>query len=322
MGPIVARAHPNIAFIKYWGNRDSLLRLPVSPSISMNLDGLYTDTSVEWGGEADQLRLNGNPAEPSALQRMTLYLNMLRERYDINAAAQVSSTNNFPMGAGIASSASAFSALALAATRAANLDLDERTLSTLARLGSGSASRSIPGGFVEWHMGTSHETSFAESFTSADHWQLADVIAIISNEHKSVGSTQGHALAPSSELQGARVNGAQRRFDICKQAIIDCDFEAFANIVELDSNTMHAVMMTSSPVLMYWEPASVRLMHEVRRWRAEGIDVCYTLDAGPNVHCICTLEFVETVRRRVEAVDGVLDTKVAYPGPKAHILQS
>ncbi len=321
---VTARANSNIAFIKYWGNADHDLRLPLNPTLSMNLEGLYTETTVTWDDNltADNLELNGKPSTQDALNRVTGYLGQIRARYGITGYASVISSNNFPTGAGIASSASAFSALALAATRAAGLELDEAELSALARLGSGSASRSVPTGFVEWHAGDTHETSYAESIAPSDHWPLLDIIAIVSAEHKPTGSTQGHRLADTSDLQAGRLAHIQDRFDRCRQAVLDRDFATFAEVVEKDSDLMHAVMMTSNPPLFYWEPASLALMEAVRRSRAEGLNVCYTLDAGPNVHCLCTAEDAEAVEARVKSVEGVLDVRVAGVGKGARIISS
>lgn len=320
----IAQAHPNIAFIKYWGNRDDGLRLPENSSISMNLDGLFTQTKVTWveGLEADWLVLNGNPQSGGALERVSQHLNAIRERVGIQWCAQVESSNNFPMGVGIASSASSSAALAAAAVHAAGLSLSERDLTTLARLGSGSAARSIPAGYVEWHMGDTHEESFAESVAAPDYWDLVDVIAVISAEHKEVGSTQGHQTAKTSPLQSARVTSAAERLRICKETILKRDFPGFADVVELDSNVMHSVMMTSRPRLFYWLPTSLVIMREVPQWRNEGLHVCYTLDAGPNVHCICLRNDAETVSQRLKALSGVVDVMAASAGGGAVILAS
>ncbi len=311
-----AQAHPNIAFIKYWGNIDDDLRLPANPSISMNLDGLYTRTTVVWDEAPgqDRLTLNDKPETGKALERVAVHLDFIRQRLNISSSAQVISTNNFPIGAGIASSAAAFAALTVAAVAAAGEVLSERELTTLARLSSGSASRSVPSGFVEWHYGTTHEDSFAESVVGPDYWDIVDVIAVVSKEHKAVGSFQGHHSALSSELQEARVAGAPQRFEICKQAILDRDFDTFAEVVERDSNLMHAVMMTSKPPLFYWLPATMTVMEQVRQWRSEGVQVCYTLDAGPNVHCICIRDDAEKVSQGLKTLSGVVDVRVAGAG--------
>ncbi len=317
-----ARAHPNIAFIKYWGNRDDRLRLPANSSLSMNLAGIYTQTTVTWSSDLtqDELVLNQSAESGAARDRVVHHLEQLRQRLGIRGYAMVESENNFPMGAGIASSAAAFAALTLAATAAAGFKLTERELTALARLGSGSAARSIPGGYVEWHAGTSHDTSYAQSFAPPDHWRLVDVIAVVSTQHKQVGSQDGHRTAATSDLQSARVAGAGRRLEQCKQAILSRDFPIFAEVLEQDSNLMHAVMMTSSPPLFYWLPATLTVMSQVRQWRAEGVQVGYTLDAGPNVHCICLQECADQVAERVRQLPGVLEVHTCGVGGPAVII--
>lgn len=318
-----ARAHSNIAFIKYWGNRDHILRLPANSSLSMNLSELHTTTSVEWilAKDTDTLEINGSPASQGALDRVSAHLDVIRRRFDIQSFAHVSSTNNFPMGTGIASSASAFAALTVAAVAALGVELSECELSTLARMGSGSAARSIPSGFVEWYAGHSHETSFAETFVQRDHWDLVDVVAVLSRRHKRIGSSAGHREADTSVLQPARVANADQRLGDIKAAIASRNFKAFAGIVEEDSNLMHAVMMTSRPPLFYWDPLSLRVMQAVRNWRtADRLRVCYTLDAGPNVHCICEAADAAAVIAKLRELSDNIEILRSGAGPGACVL--
>lgn len=244
---------PNIAFIKYWGNCEPEARIPANGSISMNLGGLETRSTVIFDAslKADYLNINGKNTRGAPLARAGEFLERVRGMAGIDHFARVESENNFPMGAGIASSASAFAALALAASTAARLDLDESALSRLARTGSGSACRSVPSGFVEWLADGCDPDSGAVSIAPPEHWDLRDCVAIISREHKPTGSTEGHALAYTSPLQAVRVDGAHQRLDQCRRAILARDFEAFAEVTELDNNLMHAVMMTSKPQLLY-----------------------------------------------------------------------
>lgn len=315
-------AYPNIAFIKYWGNRDEALRLPVNGSISMNLAGLTTRTRVTFNSDltSDSLVLNNETGQPSALLRVSHFLDNVRSMAGISTFAAVESENNFPTGAGVASSAAAFSALAIAASAAAGLNLDEPRLSRLARLGSGSACRSIPDGFVEWQAGETDMDSYAVSIAPSDHWKIADCIAIIESSHKPVGSTAGHATANTSLLQAQRVADATRRLDICRNAVIHRDFDALAHITELDSNLMHAVMMTSTPPLFYWAPASLDIMKKIPIWRQQdSLPVCYTLDAGPNVHVICNQENMDEVCKRLKKIPGVTGVLTALPGGPAYL---
>jgi len=286
----------------------------------MNLDGFHTRTSVSFEANLthDHLLLNGEPTTGSVLERVSKHLNLIREQSGSREFARVKSDNNFPTGTGIASSASAFASLTIAACQALSLNSDERTLSRLARRGSGSASRSVPGGFVEWIAGTDDEDSYAYSIAPVDHWDLTDCVAIVSRDHKITGSQAGHLLADSSPYQSQRVETAPDRLDICRKAIRDRDFEALADVVELDSNLMHAVIMTSSPRLLYWKPTTIAVMQAVPVWRKAGLPVCYTIDAGPNVHLICPADYAMQVKGELERIEGIESVITANVGGPAH----
>jgi diphosphomevalonate decarboxylase len=317
-----ALAHPNIAFIKYWGLEDEARRIPVNGSISMNIGCLATKTSVQFDPQLteDILILNGETFTGSGLVRVQHFMTRIRRMADQTLYAHISSENNFPIGAGVASSASGFAALALAGTAALGLDLPERQLSSLASFGSGSACRSIPGGFVEWRVDPLTGESYAQSIAPADHWGLVDCVAILSEQHKPVGSEAGMHTAHTSPFQDARVLDADRRLAICRQAILEHDFSALAEVTELDSNMMHAVMMTSDPPLYYWHPQSLAIMKEVKAWQAEGMDVTFTLDAGPNVHVITTKANMGAVLSRLRRFDGVMDVLKGIPAGPARLL--
>ncbi len=333
-----ALAHPNIAFIKYWGNKNEGLRLPSNGSISMNLDALETRTTVQFEDSlpVDEVTINGRLSRGDELQRVGNFLDEVRKLAGLRQFARVKSENNFPTGAGIASSASAFAALALAATRAAGLEIspdgeraakneqvfDQVALSRLARRGSGSACRSIPGGFVEWVAGTNDRDSFAASIAPPGHWDLVDCIAMISADQKTTGSSEGHALAGTSLIQASRVEDAPRRLDTCRRAILDRNFAILADIIEEDSNLMHAVMMSSHPPLFYWQPATLAVMLAVREARVQGLQVCYTIDAGPNVHVICTSASVGETSRLLAGIPGVQETRSARVGGAARLVEN
>jgi len=317
-----AIAHPNIAFIKYWGNRDEYLRLPQNGSISMNLEELSTRTMITFDPSLprDIFDLNGTRQSGESLQRVTNHLNIIRGLRGFSMHAHIMSENNFPSDAGIASSASAFAALTLAAVSALGIEMSEKDLSRLARRGSGSACRSIPGGFVEWYRGNTDVDSFAVSIADPSYWDLADCIAIVDTGHKKVGSSQGHALAKSSPLQDARVLDTDRRIDICKQAIHHRDFTALAEVIELDSNLLHAIMMTSRPPLYYWLPQTLEIMRSVQNWRKTGTPAAFTIDAGPNVHIICESNSGEFIQHQLSKIPGVREVLVAHPGGKTRLV--
>lgn len=322
MKTATAIANPNIAFIKYWGDKDPDLRIPANGSISMNLGDLHTVTEVIFDAnlERDELILDGRVPGEMAIERVTRFLDHVRLLAGISDFARVTSENNFPIGSGIASSASAFAALSLASATAAGMKLDESSLSRLARRGSGSACRSVPGGFVEWQAGEEDANSFAYSIFPPDHWELIDCIAIVSQEHKETGSQDGHLLAETSLLQEVRVADASRRLDLCRQAILNRDFEAFAEVVELDSNLMHAVMMTSQPKLLYWQPTTLAVIQAVGEWRKNGTPVCFTIDAGPNVHVITPGENSPRVIGDLNQIPGVSKVLVSRPGAAVRLV--
>jgi diphosphomevalonate decarboxylase len=316
-----AVAHPNIALIKFWGVRDADLNLPANGSLSITLDGLATQTSVSFSDSlpSDELILNDAPADSSQTARVSRHLDRVRQLAQADRRARVVSRNDFPASAGIASSASGFAALTLAAASALGLDLSGRDLSILARKGSGSAARSVFGGYVVWHMGQDDETSYAETLWPAEHWNLEDWVAVVDSDPKKTSSRDGHRLAADSPLQEARLSSAPERLAACKTALAERDFAKLATVVELDSQMMHAVMMTSSPPLLYWAPGSIGLMRKIADWRRGGLDVCYTLDAGPTVHCITTAESSSEVEGILHAQTEVVDLYHGVPGPAANL---
>ena len=318
-----AVACANIAFVKYWGKRDAELNLPANSSLSMNLDRLTTITTVEFSPDYDDdlVILDGREERGETRQRIVAHLDRVRAMARLRARARVISKNSFPSGAGLASSASGFAALSLAASRAAGLELSQRELSILARFGSGSACRSIPGGFSEWTAGSSSEESLAEQIAPPEHWDLRDVIALVSRAKKPVGSTEGHSLAPSSPFFQARLASLADRLTKAKAALLEKDLATLGPLIEEDAISMHAVMMTSRPPIYYWLPSSIQLIHEVQNWRAEGLEVYFTLDAGPNVHLICQAADQAEVERRLRDVEEVLEVIVSGPGPAARVIE-
>ncbi len=316
-----AIAHPNIALIKYWGDIDPEMHIPANGSISMNLSELTTRTTVSYlpSLHQDEFIFNGEPTPRTAIERVSKILNRVRQLAGISYCAMVDSRNNFPVAAGIASSASGFAALSLAASRSVGLILNEKDLSRLARIGSGSACRSIPGGFVEWQPGHDDADCFAYSIAPPDYWDVADCIAIVSREEKSTSSSVGHSLAATSILQPVRVADAPHRLSLCRDAIRRRSFPALAEIVELDSNLMHSVMNTSTPPLFYWLPGTVEIIQAVQTWKKAGLPVCYSIDAGPNVHVLCPGYWEEKIVERLRQLECVIEVLPSHPGGPAKI---
>jgi diphosphomevalonate decarboxylase len=319
MRKTTAVAHPNIAFIKYWGKADGALNLPANPSLSMNLLALTTTTTVEFqaGLDTDEVIIDGQRAAGQARDRVVAHLDRVRALAGIESQARVVSHSDFPAGTGLASSASAFAALSLAATGAAGLDLDEAALSRLARLGSGSACRSVPAGFALW-QGEEDQTSYARQVASPEHWALCDVMAIVAHQPKAVGSWTGHELAPTSPFYRARLAAVPSWLDTVECGIKRRDLQAMGSAIEADALAMHGVMMTSQPPLLYWQPATVSVWQAIRAWRAAGLEAYCSMDAGPNVHCFCGCHDAADLAARIGSLPGVHEVLVSGPGRGVH----
>lgn len=322
MVKITAKAPANIAFIKYWGKRNERLRIPANSSISMNLSEAYTITSVEYQKKltSDKFILDGVVAGLEETKRVSRYLDLIRKTMKVKEYAGVVSKNSFPKGAGIASSASGFAALTLAATKAAGQNLSEKQLSILARMGSGSACRSIPDGFVEWKTGRTGQDSSAHSLYPPAYWDICDVIAIVGENSKKVSSTEGHALAESSPFYKTRIAGMKNKIKEIKSALKKRDFTKFGEILEAEAINMHAVMMTSAPALFYWLPATLEIILAVQNWRNEGLECYFTVDAGPNVHIICRRRDVVKVKKHLDKIRGIKKLLVNKPAAGTYLV--
>jgi diphosphomevalonate decarboxylase len=308
MKKITARAHSNIAFIKYWGRKDEVLRLPTNGSISMNLSNLFTTTTVEFKEDLkeDDVVVNGE-REEGVINKIVKHLDRIRQIGKIQIFAKVVSKNSFAASAGMASSASGFAALTLAAARAAGLSLSEKELSILARQGSGSACRSIPDGFVEWKDGDTSEESFAHSLYSPDYWDICDVIAVISKDKKDTSTTIGQQRVETSPFFATRIKHIQEKNNMCKEYIAKKDFENFGKLVEMEALELHSIMLTSWPSLIYLEPASLTIMKAVQKMRQTGLPAYFTIDAGPNIHIICRNKDKKQVTEIIYKLPGVME---------------
>lgn len=317
-----ARAHSNIALIKYWGKRDKALNLPAVGSISVALDGLYTDTRVHFDPvlATDTCRLDESPADSARISR---FLDLVRSRGGFDHRACVVTHNNFPTGAGLASSASGFAALAAAACAAAGLEPDDRELSILARQGSGSAARSILGGYAQMCRGNAADghDAYAVRLLDREAWPLAVVVAITQHRSKSVDSSAGMtATADSSPFYPLWVENGETDLAAMREAIAARDFHALGALAEHSCLKMHALMLSSRPAMIYWNTGTVAAMHAIRDLRADGVPVYFTIDAGPQVKALCPPEYSDTVAESLNAVPGVEHVLPAGLGPGARLL--
>jgi len=306
----LARACANVALVKYWGKRDAALNLPAGGSLSVTLDALRTRTRVCFDPAlgADELSLDARAYAP-APERVRLCLDLLRRRAGVRLAARVESSNDFPTGAGLASSSSGFAALVVAASSALGLALDACELSRIARRGSGSAARSIFGGFVEMAPGVRDDGADAHAapLLAAAEWPLAVVIAITSQQAKRIGSAEGmERTRATSPFYAAWLAAARADLDEARAAVGKRDLGALATVSERNCLRMHAAMLGSEPPLVYLNGASIECMHAIRRLREDGgAAAFFTIDAGPQVKAVCAPADAARVAERLRAVPGV-----------------
>ncbi len=306
-----ATARPNIALVKYWGKRDAALNLPAAGSLSITLDALQTDTRIHFdaGYGEDQLLLNGEPNSKAAT-RLSRFLDILRQQTDCDLPAKIDTHNNFPTAAGLASSASGFAALALAASKALGLPLDAGLLSGIARQGSGSAARSLFGGFVEMQAGSLADGSdaVAKPLYAPDHWPLEVVVAVTTTGPKAVNSTSGmQQTRATSPYHQAWIDSVEADISVARKAIAQRDFATLAEVSEHSCLKMHADMLATRPPLIYWTPASLACIQRIRELReVEGLPVFFTVDAGPQVKAVCLPEAANRVAEALQAVPGVV----------------
>lgn len=322
MKKATAIAPTNIAFIKYWGRKDEELRLPVNGSISMNLDGLLTRTTVEFDAKypKDEVEINGVQNEKEK-ERVIKHLDRVRTLASTKFKAKVMSVNNFPSSTGLSSSASGFAALTLAATVSADLTLNEKNLSILSRQGSGSSCRSIPSGFVEWLDGDTNESSYATSIFPVDHWDITDVVAIVSDEKKSISSSDGQKRIGTSPFMPTRLSLINEKIVLCKRYIKEKNFQLFGELIESEALELHAIMLTSRPSLIYWFPMTIILMKKVQRWRKEGLQVYFTINTGQDVHLICKKKDRQRVIQKLKKIPKIKKIITNNPGHGAWLIE-
>lgn len=320
-----AQAQPNIALVKYWGKRDPRLNLPATGSLSITLAALWTRTRVAFDESLrhDELCLNG-AEDPAALGRVSACLDLLRRRAGTTARARVDSRNNFPTAAGLASSASGFAALVLAADAALGLALDRRTLSLLARQGSGSAARSLFGGFVSMAVGQREdgEDVFAAPVLEAAQWPLEVAIAVTAHGRKSTASGAGmESSRRTSPFYPAWVDTAGTDLAAARNAVQARDFAALADVSEHNCLKMHAVMQASRPPLLYWTGATVDCLQRIRALRErDGVEVFFTIDAGAQVKAVCAPGALATVAAALADIPGVEQVLTSGLGDGARLL--
>ena len=306
-----AIAHPNIALVKYWGKQNHILNYPASPSLSITLDSLITKTKVSASTET-RLLLNGKRNEDLKVAK---FLDLFREKFELPPVS-VETDNNFPTGAGLASSASGFAALVTALNENFQLGLSLSSLSEWARRGSASAARSIFGGFVtlqgpNWR---------ADQLAKEPHWDLEICIVVINEGPKKISSTTGMKTSEAtSPFYLEWIKSADSDFEIAKKAIVERDFVKLSEVSEQNCLKMHSVMHTSQPAISYWAPGTVLAMELVREIRSAGTPAFFTMDAGPQVKVIYPKQYRTTIQKSLEELKNVRLIRAGI-GPGAHLI--
>jgi diphosphomevalonate decarboxylase len=322
-GRATYEAAPNIALVKYWGVRDPARALPYNSSISVTLDGMRTRTTVAFDPKLDRdlFELNGRPAAPKAAASVTELLDRIRALAGLADPARVTSENNFPTASGLASSASGFAALAGAGAAAAGLRLTDRALSQLARFGSGSACRSIFGGFVEWRAGRRADgrDCYARPLHDERYWpSLSDVVVLIADAPEKEVRSAVAMQSTVSTSPGFRRRQAELpvRITRIRRAITRRDAATLLPLIMEECDSFRSVCETTRPTLDYLTPTSRSVLAEVRALNEEaGRPVAgYTHDAGAHVHVFTLARDAPKVRRRLAKMRGVRETRLLHPG--------
>ena len=306
MSAVTVQAHPNIALVKYWGKQDKPGNIPATPNLSITLSQLTTTTKIEVADQDEMVFDNKSTHDDKVLN----FLSLLRNRFDI-PPLHITTQNNFPTGAGLASSASGFAALIYGINHLVELNLNEEMMSEWARMGSASAARSLFGGYVAlvpplWR---------AQMIAPKSYWPLQVVIAITSNEKKAVSSTQGMNLSrDTSPFYKTWTDTSADNFAAASQAINQKNFQALAEVAELSCLKMHSVMLTTQPTLAYWNTSTLACLKEIQQMREGGLEVFFTIDAGPQIKAVCTPSSVAQVQNNLAAIPGVIDTQVCQLG--------
>jgi len=303
-----AIAYANIALVKYWGKRDEALILPEAGSLSVALDKLRTVTTVELGGAQDIFELDGEQQDPSRVRGFL-------EAAGIREKARVVSRNDFPTAAGLASSASGFAALAVAACAAAGQKRSPEELSALARRGSGSASRSVPGGWAVW------EGESARQVHPPEHWDLRFCVALCAAGPKATGSRDGmRSSRETSPYHSAFIAQCRRDLPEALRLLALRDLPGLGALAERNALRMHADALAADPPLLYWEPATVACLQALRELREAGTPAFATIDAGPHVVGICAAADAKQVEMRLREVSGVDDVVTCAPAGGARLV--
>lgn len=315
-----AQANTNIALIKYWGKRDEMLFLPMNSSISITLDHFYTETTVEYQEDlkSDVFTLDGIHGSEAELRKISKFMDKIRLATGTTLYAKITSQNHVPTAAGFASSASGYAALTAAAVKATGIEFNKQELSRLARQGSGSACRSIEGGFVLWDKGSREDglDSFGVQLRKETEWDISILSAVVDRNKKAISSREGmKRTVETSPFYSGWLNSIDQDIKTAKEAILEKDIYKLGEVMESNALKMHGTMMGAFPPVIYWNGGTMSIMNLIQELRGEGIPAYFTIDAGANVKILTLPSYVELVKEQLDSIPEVRNVILCNPGP-------
>jgi diphosphomevalonate decarboxylase len=325
-----ALSHPNKALVIYWGNKNDTLRIPSRPSLSVTLQGInhpldyIVSLRTIGSSERDKVIIDGIEDKGEIRNHFTYHLNAMRGYTGFKDKLEVATRKSFPVGSGLAGSAASASALAEAFAGLIGKTADTRLKSIMARRGSGSASRSVFGGFVMWQKGNSDKSSYAEQLFDENHWDLRNVIAMVSSNPKKIRSIEGMKLSKKTcpeEFYSEFVSVAKDHIEQISTAVLERDIARLGVLYEKENYLFRQVCLRTTPSLDYWTKVTESILNKVANLRDEGVPAYAGTDAGPNVHVFTAPKHVERVIRTIQEVEGILDIIHCRVGKGSHLIE-
>lgn len=319
---VTVKANTNIALVKYWGKRDQKLKTPLNNSISLTLDQLYTITSAEFTDSEDKIIFEQQPSEKSK-RKIIDFINLIRNDFGKKEKLLIKTENNFPTASGLASSASGFAALASAINEIYRLNLPKTELSKYARIGSGSACRSVYGGFSEWEKGIREDgsDSYAIQIADQNYWDIRMLVVIIENKQKEKGSTEGmEETVRTCPFYPAWLETIDKDLTEVRNGILAKDLEKVGKTMEHNCLKMHSTMFTTIPAVIYWQPATLAIIHKVYEMRKNSIECYFTIDAGANVKILCNPDDVFKINEYLKEIKEIKQIIECKPGSEVQLL--
>jgi diphosphomevalonate decarboxylase len=325
-----ALSHPNKALVIYWGNENDTLRIPTRSSLSVTLQGInhpldyIVSLRTIQSSERDKVIIDGIEDKGEIHSHFVHHLDAMRRYTGFKEKVQVATTKSFPVGSGLAGSAASASALAEAFAGLIGKTGDTRLKSIMARRGSGSASRSVYGGFVMWQKGNSDESSYSKQLFNEHHWDLRNIIAIVSYNPKKVKSIEGMKLSKETcpeRLYSDFVSAANQHIEQISTALSARDIAKLGELYEKENYLFRQVCIKTIPPLDYWNKATHNILDEVANLRYDSIPAYAGTDAGPNVHIFTVPKHVERVIRTIQEVQGVQNIIHCRVGEGSHMIE-